>query len=174
MSRLQNIFRSKNINFCTKYLLFKSLVVSVLLYGCEAWTLLAEDERRFQAFEFKCLKKLMGITYLERKTNDYVRDRFTSLVGPHDPLLAIVKRQKLQWFGHVTRHNTLSKTILQDTVEGGRRRGHQRKSWTINLKEWTDRPWPQLFKTAQDRDQWRALSATSSLMSPRRPNRLRD
>ncbi len=43
-------------------------MVSVLLYGCEAWTLLAEDERRIQAFEFKCLRKLMGITYLERKT----------------------------------------------------------------------------------------------------------
>ncbi len=57
-------------------------MVSVLLYGCEAWTLLAEDERRIQAFEFKCLRKLMDITYLERKTNDYVRDRFTSMVGP--------------------------------------------------------------------------------------------
>lgn len=50
MSRLQKIFRSKSINFCTKYLLFKLLVVSILLFGCVAWTLLAEDERRIQVF----------------------------------------------------------------------------------------------------------------------------
>lgn len=50
ISRLQKIFRSKSINFCTKYLLFKLLVVSILLFGCVAWTLLAEDERRIQVF----------------------------------------------------------------------------------------------------------------------------
>ena len=42
------------------------------------------------------------------------------LVGPQEPLLAVVKRQKLAWFGHVTRHDSSPKTILQGTFEGGR------------------------------------------------------
>ncbi|GFS07612.1 5-HT4 receptor [Elysia marginata] len=52
-------------------------------------------------------------------------------------LLATVKRRKLAWFGHVTRHDSLSKTILQGTVEGKRRRGRQKKAWCDNIKEWT-------------------------------------
>ena len=38
--------------------------------------------------------------------------------GPQKPLLATVKRRTLAWFGHVTRHDSLSKTILQGTSEG--------------------------------------------------------
>ena len=56
-----------------------------------------------------------------------VRSKINFLVGPKEPLLATVKRLKLAWFGHVTRHDGLSKTILRGTLEGGRRRGRQRK-----------------------------------------------
>ena len=48
-----------------------------------------------------------------------------------------VKRLKLAWFRHDTHHNSLSKTILQGTLEGGLCRGGQRKCWTDNVKEWT-------------------------------------
>ena len=96
----------------------------------------------------KCLRRLLRISYLEHKTNDYVRSLVSSYVGPQEPLLTTVKRRKLAWFGHVTRHDTLSKTILQGTVEGGRRRGRQRKNWTDNVKEWTDLSIPALLTTA--------------------------
>ena len=46
-----------------------------------------------------------------------------------------VIRRKLVWFGRVTRHDNLSKTILQGILEGGRRRGRQRKCWMDNVKE---------------------------------------
>ena len=49
------------------------------------------------------------------------------LVDPQEPLLASVERRKLAWFGHVTRLDSPSKTILQGTFEGGRCRGLQRK-----------------------------------------------
>ena len=51
-----------------------------------------------------------------------------------------VKTRSLAWFGRVTRHGSVWKTILQDTLEGGRRRGWQGKSWMVNIKEWTDIP----------------------------------
>ena len=47
------LFTVRNIRFQTKFQLFKSLVVSILLYECETWTLMADDERRIQAFETK-------------------------------------------------------------------------------------------------------------------------
>ena len=58
-------------------------------------------------------------------------------IGPHEDLLTIVKRRKLQWYGHVSGSSGLAKTILQDTVKGGRRQGRQRKRWEDNIREWT-------------------------------------
>ena len=55
----------------------------------------------------------------------------------HEDLLRIVKKRKLQWYGHVSRSLGLAKTILQDTVKGGRRQGRQRKRLEDNIREWT-------------------------------------
>ena len=169
MASLQKIWRS-NTSFKTKYKLNHSLVLSTLLYGCETWTLMADTEKRIQAFEMKCMRKLLRISYLERKTNKFVRARVQSFVGPREPLLATVKRRKLQWFGHVTRHDTLSKTILQGTVEGGRKRGRQRKSWLDNVKEWTTLIMQELLSQTTDRAGWRRTSVSSSAGSPPPPN----
>ena len=83
---------------------------------------------------------------------------------------ATVKRRKLAWFGHVTCHNSLSQTILQGTLEGGRHRGRQRKSCMDSIKEWTSLSMPELLtrtscrrkKTTQN---WK-ISVESSFMSP--------
>ena len=68
---------------------------SILLHSCEKWTLLADSEKRIQAFETKYLRKLFRISYLEHKTNDWVRSKTNFLVGSQEPLLATVKRQKI-------------------------------------------------------------------------------
>ena len=81
---------------------------------------------------------------------------------------------KLAWSVHVTRRDSLSKTTLQGTLEGGRRRGRQRKCWMDNIKEWTSLPMPELLTRASRRKDWKIISAESSLMSPWRPNRSRD
>ncbi|KAL8567715.1 hypothetical protein ACOMHN_009023 [Nucella lapillus] len=52
-----------------------------------------------------------------------LNSKASRLQGKQEPLLSVVKRRKLTWFGHVNRHDSLAKTILQGTVEGGRRRG---------------------------------------------------
>ena len=80
MVRLTRVWKS-NISFWTKFKLYKSLVISILLYGCETWTLIAETERRIQAFENKCLRKLLHISYWEHKINEYVWNKAEILVG---------------------------------------------------------------------------------------------
>ena len=69
MARINGICRCNTISFASKFKLYKSLVTSILLYGCETWTLLADSEKRVQAFETKCIWKLLCISYLEHKTN---------------------------------------------------------------------------------------------------------
>ena len=85
-----------------------------------------------------------------------------SLWGPLESLLAIIRRRKLAWFEHVTRHDSLSKTILQGTLEGGRRRGRQRKCWK-DIRELTFLLRPELLTMASCRKDWERISAGSSL-----------
>ena len=106
---------------------------------------------KIQAFETKCPRKLLRISYLKHKTNDWVRSKINFLVGPEEPLLKIVMRRKFAWYWHVARHASLFITILQGTSEGGRRRGRQRKSWTDSIKEWPSLPMPQLLTRASYR-----------------------
>ena len=128
MVRLDRVWKSSNISFLTKYRLFKSLVIAILLYGCESWTMLADAERKIYAFENKCHRRLLRTSYKDRISNEFVRDQITTLVGHQEPLLATVKRRKLAWYGHTVCHDCLSKTILQGTLERIRRRGRPRKS----------------------------------------------
>ena len=171
MTRLATIWKSNTISFRVKVRLYKSLVLSTLLYGCESWTLTADTERRIQSFENKCYRRMLHISYREHRTNDYVSQLVTTHAGEQEPLLSTVKRRKLTWYGHITRHTSLSKTILQGTIEGKRRRGRQRKAWMDNIKEWTGCSFQTLLRTAEDRERWRSLTAQATTMTPLRPPR---
>ena len=72
-------------------------------------------------------------------------------IGPYEDLLTTVKRRKLKWHGHVSRTSGLTKTILQGTIRGARRRGRQKKRWEDNIKEWTDLDFSETQRAADDR-----------------------
>ena len=113
--------------------------------------LLALQKKRIKFFETKCMRKLLRISHLEHKTSDWVRSKISFLVGPQEPLLATVKRRKLARSGQVTRHDSLSKTLPQGTLEDGRRRGQKRKCWMDGIKEWTSLPILELLTRASCR-----------------------
>ena len=83
----------------------------------------------------RCFRKLLGISYKDHITNDAIRDTIRQAIGPYDDILTTVKKRKLKWYGHVSRSSGLAKTILQGTVQGGRRRGRQKKRWENNIAE---------------------------------------
>ena len=83
----------------------------------------------------RCFRKLLGMSYRDHVTNEEVKARIANAIGWYEDLLTSVKRRKLKWYGQVTRSSGLAKTILQGTVQGGRRRGRLRKRWEDNIKE---------------------------------------
>ena len=87
--------------------------------------------------EMRYNRKIIHISYKDHVTNEEIRTKIQQATGPHEDLLTIVKRRKLQWYGHVSRSSGLAKTILQGTAEGGRRQGGQRKRWEDNIRQWT-------------------------------------
>ena len=77
-------------------------------------------ERRIQAFEFRCLRGVLKVPYTEHRTNVSIGEEITSIMGLHDPLLTIVKKRKMQFYGHTHRAGNLATTILQGSVDGKR------------------------------------------------------
>ena len=112
----------------------RSLAMSIFLYACETWTITADIERRIQAVEMRCFRKLLRISHRDHIANVEVKAGIGNAIGPYEDLLTSVKRRKLKWYGHVTRLSGLAKTILQGTGQGGRQRARQRKRWEDNIK----------------------------------------
>ena len=81
----------------------RSRVTSIFLYACESWTLTAELQRRIQAIEMRCYRKILHISYKDHVTNEEVCANIQQAIGPHGDLLTIGKTRKLQWYGHVAR-----------------------------------------------------------------------
>ena len=135
--------------------------MSTFLYACETWTLTAETERKIQTMEMRSFRRPLGILYREHITNEEVRSRIRQAIGPYKELLTIVKQRKLQWYGHITRSWGLAKTFLQGTVQGGSKRGRQRKRWEDNICEWTGLGLSDTVRKAEEREEWRRLVVTS-------------
>ena len=173
LTKLKTIWKDRNIALSSKIRLMRALVMSIFLYACESWTLTVELERRIQAMEIRCFRRLLGISYKDHITNEEVRSRIRQAIGPHEDLLTTVKRRKLKWYGHVSRSSGLAKTVLQGTVQGGRKRGRQRKRWEDNISEWTGLRLSEALRKSESREEWRELVARSSVV-PQRSSRLRD
>ena len=73
--------------------LMRSLVTSISVYACESWTLTAELQRRIQAIEMRCYRKILHISYKDHVTKKEVRAMIQQATGPHEDLLTIVKRR---------------------------------------------------------------------------------
>ena len=142
----------------------RSFVTSIFRYACESWTLTSELQRRIQAMEMRCYRKILHISYEDHVTNEEVCAKIQQAIGPHEDL-TIVKRRKLQWYSTViSRSSGLAKTILQGTVKGGRRQGRQGKRWQDNIREWTGLEFTKSLRAVENREKWRKLVAKSSVV----------
>ena len=99
----QTVWTDRSISLSSKIWLMRFLVTSIFLYACGSWTLTAELQRRIQAKEMRCYRKILHISYKDHITNEEVRAKIQQAIGPHEDPLTIIKRRKLQWYGHVSR-----------------------------------------------------------------------
>ena len=144
------------------------------MHACESRTLTAQLQRRIHAMKMRCYRKILHISYKDHVTNEEVRARIQQAIGPHKDLLTIVKRRKVQWYGHISAPSGLAKTILQCTtkggkctMKGGRRQDRQRKRLEDNIREWTGLEFAKSQRAVENREKWRKLVAKSSMVSQR-------
>ena len=120
--------------------------------------------------EMRCYRKMLRISYKDHVTNEEVCAKIQQAIGLHEDL-TIVKRRKLQWYGHVSRSSGLAKTILQCTMKGGRRRGRQKekkKRLEDDKREWTGLEFAKSQRAVGNREKWRKLVVKASVV-PQRP-----
>ena len=169
LTRLKPIWNDRSISLSSKIRLMRSLVTSTNPYVCESWTLRAELQRRIQATEIGCCRKILRISYKDDVTNDKVCAKIQQEVGLHEDFLITVKRRKLKWYGRVPRSSGLAKTILQGIVKGRRKQSRQKKRWEDNIKEWTGLEFAKSQRAVENREKWRKLVVKSAVMHQRRP-----
>src|SRR6218665_3611080 len=88
-----------SIKITTKLRLMKALVWPMTTYGCESLTIKKRDEERMEAFEMKCIRMILGVSWTQKKTNEWVLE----VAGVERDLFNLIKRRKLSYFGHVMR-----------------------------------------------------------------------
>ena len=69
--------------------------------------------------EMRCYRQILRVSYKDHVTNEEVRAKIQQAIGPHEDLLTIVKRRKLQWYGHVSRSSGMAKTRWKDNIRNG-------------------------------------------------------
>ena len=168
LSRLNVIWYDKTPKLKPKIRLLQSLVNSIFLYALETWTITKELQRKITTLEMRCLRRLLNISYRDRITNIEVRNRVTKEIGPHSELLAMVITKKLRWFGYVIRSNSMSKTILQGSIEGIRRRGRPTIKWQDNIVKCTGIGIHKAMRAAENREGWKkiVMKSTAPLRHP--------
>ena len=108
----------------------RSLITCISLNACKSFTLTAELQRRMQAMEMRCYRKILSISYKDHVTNEEVHAKIQQTIEPHEDLLTIVQRLILLWYGrfpfirsdqsHLTKHSVRGKKTRQTEEEVGR------------------------------------------------------
>ena len=117
-------------------------------YRCEAWTINKTEGKLIIAFEMKCYKKILRIPWTDRVTNEKVLEKVKM---NSTTLLHEIRKLKDGYFGHIKRHESLEKHILEAKAAGRRGRGRPMRRWEQDIQDRLETTATQAGKMAEDR-----------------------
>jgi hypothetical protein len=170
---VQNLLSSRLLSKNVKVRIYKTIILPVVLYGCETWSLTAREKHKLWVFENRVLRRIFGpkrdgVMGCWRKLhNEELHNLYSS---PN--IIRIIKSRRMRWAEHVARMWDMRKVyrLLVGKPEGKRPLGRPRRRWMNNIKmdlleiELSVVDWIGL---AEDRYRWRALvNAVMNLRVP--------
>ena len=158
-NKLTNIWNCRNLTREIKLQVYESMVIPVLIYGSECWTLRKEDERKILITEMCWLRRILGISKLQHTKNVDIRERAGMQVTTVDRIEA----RRLRWFGYVSRmdSNRIFFLALHTMVEGVRSRVRPRARWRDGVIEDIQEQgleFSEATSLTKDRDGWRKFA----------------
>ena len=129
--------------------LLQSLVFSIAGYRSECWVLKKSDENKIDAFELWRYRRLLRISWTDKKSNEWVLEKMDC----KERLLATLNRKKMSFVGHILRRKDISCDLFMGSVYGKRGRGRAKTRYSDNIKERAGgRSIVEIYRLALDRD----------------------
>ena len=124
MTNLDSILRgkkkSRDITLSTKVCLVRVMILPIVMYECESWTIKKAEHQGIDAFELWCWRRLLRVPWTARRSNQSILKEIRSECS----LEGLMLKAKLQYFDHLMqRADPFEKTLMLGKIEGGRRRG---------------------------------------------------
>ena len=123
MADLDSILKSRGITLLTKVHLVKAVVLPVVMYRCESWTIKKAKHQGIDAFKLWWYRSLLKVPWTAKRSNQSVLKEINSEYS----LEGLMLKLKLQYFGHLMqRADLLEKTLMLGKTEGRKKKGQQK------------------------------------------------